>query len=392
MNHVDGYLHSTELTAFFMFCVFLFNPVLAPYVKSLGFSDFQVGLLYALFSFTMLITSATFGSLSDVIGRKKVMIAGIMVQVVAIALYLSGLWYLVIVARFLEALAYSAVVIVGLAGLQDSLESKTRGKYSGFALSIMHVGKLIAPVIGGFLADYMFVRAPFLLSMFALLVMLWLVSMRESLVVKHKFSASDFNFFDKVRMFFSDPRLRGMGILGIVMNATSPITSVFIPIYIVESFGLPYRYVGYAFFALEFFMLFQFAAGMLCDRVSQPWLIIIGALVIGVSFIVLAFMHSYVFFFIMLLCVGAGIALWNVSAWAFMSGIAAETGRQGFVMGTYASIAMVGPLISFLFGGAIVQWFGIQVLMWIISFVIIVGCIAASFFIFRRPAKAVSRR
>jgi len=101
--NLKEYRQATEITSFFMFSVFLMHPVLAPYIKILGFSDFHASLMFALFPLTMIFASTFFGSLSDSIGRKTVMIFGIILQIIAVMLYLMGIPALIILARFLEA-------------------------------------------------------------------------------------------------------------------------------------------------------------------------------------------------------------------------------------------------------------------------------------------------
>jgi len=69
--HFNEYLRFTEISVFFIFSVYLFNPILSPYIKSLGFSDLQISLIFSLLPISIIIFSPIVGSLSDSIGRKK---------------------------------------------------------------------------------------------------------------------------------------------------------------------------------------------------------------------------------------------------------------------------------------------------------------------------------
>ena len=386
MTHLKEYRQATEITSFFMFCIYLIQPVLAPYVKSIGLSDFRVSLMFALFPLTLILVSSNICSLSDFISRKKIIIFGIILQIMSLVLYILGAWYFIIIARFMDAVAFAAVVFVGMARMQDHLSSKTRGKYSGQALTIMQVGKLIAPLLGGFLADYWFIKAPFIFSMFALIILLWMMALKEPLSMNHHFSRSDFNMMEKLRLFFSDRRFRGMAILGMTMHASLPITFVFIPIYIVENFGLSYQYVGYALFAMSFCMLFQFYIGLYVDRFRKSSLILFGATVFGISIAALSLAPNYWVFVCILLVAGIGTAFWNVSAWAFMSGIGSKMHKQGFVIGSYVSVAKIGSLLSFIFGGMIVHYLGVRALMVVVGVLIIIG-VVVSFTLLRGKSK-----
>ncbi len=390
--HLKEYRTATEITALFTFCAYLFYPVLGPYVKGLGLSEMQIGFMFALFPLTLIFASSFFGTLSDSVGRRKIIIFGIISEILGLVMYLSGIWYLVILGRFFEAVAFAAVIFVGLARIHDSLDEKTRGKYSGISLTLMYVGRLVAPVLGGLIADYWFVKGPFIFSAFALLMMLWLVSLHEKIGIGHRFTRSDFNLFEKVRTFLSYRGLFGMGILGIVMHASLPLSLVFIPIFITEHFGLPFRFVGYSLFAMEFFMFFQFVVGRLCDRFDSAKLTLLGVVIYGAGFVLLSFAASYWVFVGVMLLIGIGGAFWNVSALSFMSDVGEGIRREGLVIGTYVSIAKIGAFLSFVFGGIVIQRFGVQALMFSIGIMIIAGAIAASFFMIHKPAKKVVKR
>ncbi len=42
-------------------------------------------------------------------------------------------------------------------GVKDGIQDKDRDYLGGLFLSIGHIGKVVAPLIGGFLADYFFI-------------------------------------------------------------------------------------------------------------------------------------------------------------------------------------------------------------------------------------------
>jgi len=385
--HLKEYIQATEITALFSFCAYLFYPILGPYAKTLGLTEFQIGLMFAIFPLTLILSSSISGSLSDSIGRKKVIMYGIIVELVAIICYLLGTPFLMLIARFLEALAFASVIFVGLARIQDSLDEKTRGKYSGIALTLFQIGKIIAPVLGGLIADYWFIKGPFLFSAFGLLIMLWLVALHEKMSFGHHFTRSEFNMFRNVKAFFSYRGLRGLGLLGIVMHASIPLTLVFIPIYITEGFGLSYQYIGYALLAMEFFMLFQWAVGKLADRFDKAKITLAGCLVFGVGMLILSLAPGYGHFIAVMLFIGIGASFWNVGCWSYMSEIGTRIRREGLVVGTYFSVAKVGSFLSFIFGGMVVHYMGVKYLMVIVGVLILVGTFTASFFMLTQPHK-----
>ncbi len=379
------YVKTTEFGAFFMFVAFLINPVLSPYIRGLGFDDFQIGLIFSLYPLCIILFSPVMGRLSDVMGRNSVILLGVLVDMAAMLLYyFSGHYILIAAARVLNALGYMTVSLAVLAKIEDSVDGKARGRYSGWFMSIEYLSKVTAPLIGGLVADMFFVRAPFIVS-FALLVSLLPVLFKKGLRVSRRPAREDFNMFREIREFVSDKNLRVMAVLGAVMHATIPATTVFLPILIIDRFGANFTMVGFAFFAVGFFHLFQFYFGNLSDRMGRKRTLLPGTLVFGMCLILVNFSFSYILLIGVLFLMGAGGAVWNISAWSLMSDIGESAGKEGQVVMTYSSIAKTGSFLSYIMGGLIASIYGEGVFFIITGWLVIAGT-AAAFLMWRNPA------
>lgn len=377
------YYKTTIVTSMFMFFTYLFVPVLSPYIKSLGFSEFQIGMMFAAYPLACIFFSSPIGNLSDVIGRKKVILLGIVSLILANVLYMTAFnSAMVLAARVLDACSFVAVVVVGLASAEDHVAHKTRGKYSGVILSFIGLGSLIAPPLGGLLADFFFVKMPFLFSGIGLLIMLWVVGLREHISVDKKPVFSDMNLFRQIRRFFSNRKLAGMGILGIVMHAGGPLILIFIPIYVVDGFNLSYQFVGYALLAFNITHIFQFLTGKVSDSLGSARVMVAGVIGYAACLVLMALMPSYWFFVLIFFFAGVAVSFWNVSAISFMSDIGEDTHSEGFVMGTYSSVAKIGAFVSTIVGGLVIQLFSINVLMIGLGIVIFLGALLSLRFIF----------
>ena len=373
MHHFNSYQKATGITSFFIFCIYLFHPILSPYVKGLGLNEFQIGLMFALFPLIFIFISPILGSVSDHLGRRKVIIAGFFIQLVVVILYiLASHWILILIARGLEAVSFMAVIIIGFAKINDTLKKKTRAKYSGLSLSIMSGAKFLAPIIGGFLADYFFIRFPFIIAACLLFITLLVFIFKKHKVHRHhssKFTKSDLNIAQKLKLFLKIKDLRALAILGFAVHFVIPLFLLYLPLYIVEDFGLPYKYVGFAFFAMGFFRFFQYYFGKFSDKISHKKAISLGCLIFSIFLILGSFVNSYYLLLAVLLLVGFGEALWNVSCLAFLSDIGERHHHEGEVFGSYFSFAKIGSFISNIVSGYIVLVFGTKTLM------LIVGCI-----------------
>ncbi len=127
------------------------NPVLPLFIRSLGVPDHTVGFIAAASTVVGIIVSLPAGILSDLYGRKRVLLASVFVFASAPFLYLLVFrpWQLVAV-RIYHGLATAILGPVALAAVADTFESK-RGESMAWYSSATMVGRFLAPTIGGLL-------------------------------------------------------------------------------------------------------------------------------------------------------------------------------------------------------------------------------------------------
>lgn len=128
-------------------------PILPFYVESMGASGTGLGLLMAIFGLMQLIFSPVWGSLSDRVGRKPILLLGIIGNIVAQLLmgFSTQMWML-FVARALSGILSSATLPTAMAFIGDSTDKENRGKGMGIIGAAMGVGMILGPGIGGWLA------------------------------------------------------------------------------------------------------------------------------------------------------------------------------------------------------------------------------------------------
>ena len=374
--HINEYKKATEINVIFIFSISILTPILAPYIKSLGFDNTQLSLLFAIMPFTLIFVSPIIGRLSDDIGRKNIIIAGILSEILAITLYaLSTTATTIILARFISAIAAVGVSMTALAKIEDNINSKTRGKYTGKSLSIEHIGRLVGPLLGGFLADHLFIRAPFITAIIILTGLIFFIPKTKHKTKKH-IQTKDFQWFSEIKTFLRYKELRGMAILGITMHATLPALMIFLPLLITESMGLSYTYVGYAYFALGIAHLLQSTFGSWADKKAYR-IVLAGTFISGIFMMLLSLANIYYALIAILFLKGIGNGMWNVSAWTLMSNIGEKETLEGEIIGSYVSIAKVGALISFIVSGILVDAYGINTLFLFNGTLILIGTVMA---------------
>ncbi len=120
------------------------------YAESLGAEIWFIGSFVAAFLVTSAFLSSPFGSLSDRIGRKKLIQAGLLADVFLGTL--TGLiqnWQSLLIVRALNGVATAAVRPAAEASLIDQVPVSRRGEALGFFLTATMVGWFLGPIFGG---------------------------------------------------------------------------------------------------------------------------------------------------------------------------------------------------------------------------------------------------
>lgn len=161
-------------------------PVLPFYAENLGASPAELGWLMAVYSLMQLIFAPLWGRISDRIGRKPVILAGILGLSVSFFLTAlsSELWMLFaarIIGGFLSAANMPAVT----AYVADITSSEDRGKGMGMIGAATGLGFIFGPAVGGIFSKTS-LETPFYLagafSLFTFFVVLFILE--ESLSTK----------------------------------------------------------------------------------------------------------------------------------------------------------------------------------------------------------------
>ena len=94
------------------------------------------------------------GPISDVIGRRRLLIAGAIVALVASAIAaLSPSIAIFVSARFLQGLGGGACVVLARAMVPDLLSGREAAKTYSLLMAILAIAPAVAPIVGGLLAE-----------------------------------------------------------------------------------------------------------------------------------------------------------------------------------------------------------------------------------------------
>lgn len=149
-------------------------PVEPAYIQQFHATAFTLGLLLAVFAGVQIPFSAIWGPLSDRIGRRPVLLIGLMGFALSMALFgMANQLWLLFVSRALAGAFSAATMPTAKAYVADVTEPQERTRYLGMLGAAMGLGFVFGPAIGGVVGKTD-LRYPFFLSA-ALAVLVWLL-------------------------------------------------------------------------------------------------------------------------------------------------------------------------------------------------------------------------
>lgn len=130
-------------------------PILPFYIIEFGAGGSAMGLLMASYAIMQLIFSPIWGSISDRIGRKPVLMIGVLGFALTQLMFgfSSALWML-LASRVLAGVLSSATLPSAMAYIGDSTSERDRGGGMGIIGAAMGVGMVLGPGIAGWMATY----------------------------------------------------------------------------------------------------------------------------------------------------------------------------------------------------------------------------------------------
>jgi DHA1 family multidrug resistance protein-like MFS transporter len=127
-------------------------PIYPFYIESMGAGGMELGLLVASYAVMRLIFGPIWGSISDRVGRKPILLIGILGYAVTMVWFglATRLWML-FAARILSGVLSSATAPTTMAYIGDSTPQEERGGGMGLLGAAGGAGGIIGPAAGGFL-------------------------------------------------------------------------------------------------------------------------------------------------------------------------------------------------------------------------------------------------
>lgn len=373
-------------------------PVLPFYIEKLlssgGVSSktvsLHVGLITAAFPLTQFFFSSYLGSLSDKIGRRPLILAGIGgFSISTFTFSLGGSIVLLYISRLMAGIFTAGFVTASGACIADKTSKEKRGKYFAMLSSVAGLGAVAGPLLGNlfskvnlqfnlpfgqFILDKF--SAPFVISAaFTLLVfVLYILFLKESLDTKEK-NTLQVVTKAKVRLL---PNWKSLSRGFIVILSLSFISqlalSMFEGTFALHSqrlFSFGPQQMSLVFIVCGSLMgLLQLGpVAWLIEKKGEKVLLPFGFLFLGIGIFMLTTTQQMELILIYVSFISMGMAILTPS---LASLITKDSGKEyGASIGIFSSINSLGQVSGVVLGGIIMIWFD-HLAYWIVAAILLV--------------------
>ncbi len=330
-------------------------PILYPYSVRFGLSDFENGILFALFSICQFISTPIIGILSDKYGRRPLLIVSLLGTagsffMMAFAPNAALLFF----ARALDGLT-AGNIPVAQAVISDSIEGKDRARGFGIIGACFGAGFILGPAISAFTVGIS-IKLPFIIAGILSLIAVILAFTLLDETNKHMGVTEHKNLFDWKKL--------GREIFDPQTGSTLAITFLWdfafgMFIYAFQPFSLKLLHLNersvsliFVLFGVVGFLSQMFLVAQIARRFGTLKAFTAGLATLTVSF-VLFFLTKNIYTLI-LASIIMGVANSTVQTLT-QTVLSQETTpeRQGEIMGINASYMSIGQILGPIVGGSV---------------------------------------
>lgn len=333
------------------------KPVLPLFADSIGTPEYLMGIIAAASTIPGILVSLPAGSLSDIFGRRKVLILSGIIFASAPPLYLLVTlpWQLITV-RFYHGFATAIFVPVANAAIAERFPKRRGEKISIFS-SVTFVGRSVAPFLGGYILS---ATSSNYHDLYVSVGMAGVIALLVSMTIPRKRATKneeqEFQKTSESKGFLSNWKEviqnRGVLVTSAVESAiyyTFGAFEFFLTLY-AQSIGLDEFLIGIlAFLQFVMVVLSKPFMGWLSDRIGRRILIITGLIVASVPLIVTSLATSFFELIAVSVMYGLGFSLVTSSTVALVSDLTSEE-SYGASLGFLSTIMDVGqasgPIIT----------------------------------------------
>jgi len=359
------------------------TPVLPLFALYLGAGPEAIGLVVGISTVTGIFFKLPAGAVSDLIGRKKTLLAGLVVfAVIPFTYLLVSNYQLLILIRFLHGFATAIYGPVAMAVVMDAAGGR-KGEMLSWFSSITIIGNLVGAPVGGFILYRLATGAPALFGFqviylvsgvagfLALALALMVLRGKETVERSQGLQEALRRFSAGIKEVISDRRVVVTSSMEGLQNLTVGALEAFLPIYAVTVVGLNEFQAGLLWgVQVLVTILSKPIMGRISDRYGRRPLINGGMVLCALSFGAIPLLHNFYPLLITATFFGLGEALVTSSSAALVADICRQR-HFGTAMGTFGTIFDVGHAAGPIVAGLLLARMDYLPAFWIMGAVLL---------------------
>lgn len=349
-------------------------PSLSLYAQSLGASLTLIGALSGVGGLARILFSVPVGMISDSIGRKTVLSAGMLLCVVSSILFaVVPNSYFLFPVRVLASLA-GVSYFLAVAYMGDVVAKHERGLAIGLYLTCMGLGFTVGPFIGGRVAEAHGYRASYQIA--AISSVIGFVIVRAGLPGKRSShgvtSGQSKMWFGKLKPMVQEPQLLAASLANFLTSVMFGTIMSFFPLY-AASLSLGQGAIGSMFSVRALCSTSaRMPTGLLTNRFSSRGLMLVALTLMMVVAFLVSNTTSPATLGLLLASEGIAYGMFLTSGQAFVAGRSTESDR-GTTFGVYSTAGSLGGAMApFVLGFIADQW-GLAVVFRVTGALVFVG-------------------
>lgn len=325
-------------------------PVLPFYAEGIGATPTQLGLLMAVYSLMQLLFSPMWGKISDRIGRKPVIMIGIIgLSLSFFLMAISSQLWMLFAARIIGGFLSSANMPTVTAYVADITSEEDRGKGMGVVGAAVGLGFVFGPAIGGIFSEIS-LSMPFYISGISSLLTFFIVLffLKESLPESERQQSTD---SQPSRWQAFSGSLSILYILQLFVSISLAGLEASFAYFAAQKVGLNTVQLGYIFMIMGF--TGAIVQGGLLGRLTKKWgegnVIQIGIIISIIGFLLVLLIDDFTTAAIYLSVFGIGNGLIRPSVSSLLT--KRSTVGHGSVTGLLSSFDSFGRIVGPPLGG-----------------------------------------
>ena len=366
-------------------------PLLPYYATSLGANATAVGALISAFAIAQLLSAPFWGRLSDRVGRRPAIVAGLLLSGVAYIVFAgANSLVLLLTSRIIQGVGGGTIAVVQ-AYATDLSPPETRTKTLGWLSAVTSSSIIVGPALGSAMIGYGGPRAPgigaaalaFLAAIFAARYL------HEAARADHPpdspvaGSTPRRPALWRVLVPWKDPVSRLVWVYAVGVGAFYG-TAPTMPLLFDQRFGITARTVGYLvmYVGAMGFLVRAALLGPIVQRLGEPAVTRWGMVSLAAGLALLSIAHSFPLLFLSLTLMPLGTALLFPCITSLLSRVVAPTER-GLYLGVQQTFGSAARVVFPLGAGLLMDRFGYATAFWVAC-----GLVLLTLPLTRRPLKS----